>query len=597
VLGSVCGKKQSGHGFTLIEVAAGLVVVGLLLATLLPMIKVMYDRSENAETQRNMTEVENAIQAYADEHGSLPCPADDATGVSGDCAPVAYDSTSETVLSGSIPWNTLGVAEEYARDSKGKPLDYNVAEKATSDDVPASFSAISNVPITVQQADDAEQEVQGLFTISERPFQGNIADSRKKRTMKSKAAETVVSTMARQKTIRSKGGTVRSRIDKIRRAVIGAMLSDINQTLPLGLAGLNLATADLTDPHNGNEVGYTPQGSCASANICDASCSGTAFTLTVGPDDLGNSFTFNTTVNELRALARPCTMTGDDLCNNENAGFICADADLIVPDGEERCPVDGEACIDPDEERCGVGDSCVSDGVEQCLGSESCIADSVEKCLASESCIAESVEKCVDGESCLSDGADRCLTDGFSCIDPEEERCASGDSCVSNSVEQCVASESCVADSVEKCLASESCLADSAERCNSGRSCIDNSVEQCSSSASCVADTVEKCLASESCLADGAERCNAGRSCFNAANACVTTHGASYACHQSTSTCLSDAVTCNVTKRLCSNVTVSRYGPYCSNKSGTYNCWANQTEYLCRPVCGDNLYACVSGTP
>jgi prepilin-type N-terminal cleavage/methylation domain-containing protein len=207
-------------GFTLIEASVALVVVGLLLGSLLPLIKVMYERSGNTATQNNMIEVEQAIQAYTDNHGALPCPADDDSGVSSDCAPTDYEAISDTVLIGSIPWQTLGLAEQYGRDSKGKPLNYQVAEKATSADVSASFSAISNVSITVQQADDAEEEVDALFAISQQPFQGNIADSRHKRIMKSKAAETVVSSMAQQKTIRSKGGTIRTRIEKIRRAIL-----------------------------------------------------------------------------------------------------------------------------------------------------------------------------------------------------------------------------------------------------------------------------------------------------------------------------------------------------------------------------------------
>lgn len=92
-------------GFSLIEMAIVLVIVGLLLGGSLVPLSAQMERSRRSETSQILKNTIDAIYGYAFDNGRFPCPDDplnsgdgveDRTGV--DCS----------VLSGNLPWVTLG---------------------------------------------------------------------------------------------------------------------------------------------------------------------------------------------------------------------------------------------------------------------------------------------------------------------------------------------------------------------------------------------------------------------------------------------------------------------------------------------------------
>lgn len=107
------------RGFSLVEMAIVLAIVGLLLGGLLPTISSQVEQQRRSETRKQMDEIKEALIGYAIINGTLPCPAtttDPANANYGladaTCPPVG--ATSD----GYLPWKTLSVPETDAWGSK-----------------------------------------------------------------------------------------------------------------------------------------------------------------------------------------------------------------------------------------------------------------------------------------------------------------------------------------------------------------------------------------------------------------------------------------------------------------------------------------------
>jgi prepilin-type N-terminal cleavage/methylation domain-containing protein len=114
--------KQSG--FTLIEMAVVLMIVGLLLGGMLVPLGAQMEQRNNNDTQKALAEIKEAIVGYALVNGQLPCPADPAlaTGVA-NAGVSRLTCTTSADSSGVLPWATLGVNET---DAWGNRYTYRV---------------------------------------------------------------------------------------------------------------------------------------------------------------------------------------------------------------------------------------------------------------------------------------------------------------------------------------------------------------------------------------------------------------------------------------------------------------------------------------
>ena len=107
-------------GFTLVELAIVLIIVALLTGGLLLGISAQRNVAENADAQRQLENIREALLGFAMTNGRLPCPANpliataDGAG-SEEWACIPSDcSTSDRVCArehGSIPWSPLGLSE------------------------------------------------------------------------------------------------------------------------------------------------------------------------------------------------------------------------------------------------------------------------------------------------------------------------------------------------------------------------------------------------------------------------------------------------------------------------------------------------------
>ncbi|MGD9788311.1 MAG: type II secretion system protein [Sulfuricellaceae bacterium] len=115
---------HAAAGFSLLEMAVVLVIIGLLLAgTLLPM-SAQVDNRRTQETQQQIDEITQALVGFAVANGRLPCPADP-TKATGAANAGTEDLGAGTCnrTSGAVPWATLGVAET---DAWGRRFTYAV---------------------------------------------------------------------------------------------------------------------------------------------------------------------------------------------------------------------------------------------------------------------------------------------------------------------------------------------------------------------------------------------------------------------------------------------------------------------------------------
>lgn len=114
-------KQQTG--FTLVEMAIVLIILGFLLAALLLPLQAQRDVSAQLETERLLDNAKKALLGFAQAQGRLPCPAtNNGTGVFPDDTGTANPEGGGVcvVQTGFLPAKTLGLTPA---DSQGYALD------------------------------------------------------------------------------------------------------------------------------------------------------------------------------------------------------------------------------------------------------------------------------------------------------------------------------------------------------------------------------------------------------------------------------------------------------------------------------------------
>jgi len=119
-------------GFTLVEMALVLLIVGLLAAVFLPATNTMLENSRRKETRAKLEALEQAMVRFVMANGRLPCPAD------GSLAPGNAEQgleqphpgtaacTVPALTNGVVPWRTLGLAQGDATDAWNTLVTYRV---------------------------------------------------------------------------------------------------------------------------------------------------------------------------------------------------------------------------------------------------------------------------------------------------------------------------------------------------------------------------------------------------------------------------------------------------------------------------------------
>jgi len=110
-------KNIKNQGFTLIEMAVVLIIIGLLMGSFLTPLSQQVDQLKIESTAKKLAEIEDALLGFAIINGHLPCPDSDGDGIEN--TPAACN------IEGDLPWADLGL-QESRRDEWGQPFRYRV---------------------------------------------------------------------------------------------------------------------------------------------------------------------------------------------------------------------------------------------------------------------------------------------------------------------------------------------------------------------------------------------------------------------------------------------------------------------------------------
>ncbi|HSD41985.1 MAG TPA: type II secretion system protein [Burkholderiales bacterium] len=122
------------HGFSLVELAIVLLILGILGASAILMFNAQIEAKQHADTLRTLDEAREAIVGFALKFDRLPCPAAGAaTGV--ETFVSATDLSCSAPLNGFVPAVTLGIGptdpQGYLVDAWGNRIRYSVSQWPT----------------------------------------------------------------------------------------------------------------------------------------------------------------------------------------------------------------------------------------------------------------------------------------------------------------------------------------------------------------------------------------------------------------------------------------------------------------------------------
>ena len=111
-------------GFTLIELAIVIAIVGALIGAFLVPLRTQIDAAKIREAERMLHEIRVALVGHAIARGALPCPDVVSDGIDGE----APSACTGAMLEGVLPYQTLGVNRS---DPWGRLFRYRVAQEFT----------------------------------------------------------------------------------------------------------------------------------------------------------------------------------------------------------------------------------------------------------------------------------------------------------------------------------------------------------------------------------------------------------------------------------------------------------------------------------
>ena len=102
--------RKCNLGFTLVEMAIVLVIVGLLVSAFLAPLSAQRDLKDYGDVRVDLDQIKEALYGFAIINGRLPCPTTQTNPALADYGEEAANCAAPTA-EGYLPWKTLGVRE------------------------------------------------------------------------------------------------------------------------------------------------------------------------------------------------------------------------------------------------------------------------------------------------------------------------------------------------------------------------------------------------------------------------------------------------------------------------------------------------------
>ncbi len=150
------------NGFSLIEMAVVLMIVGLLLAGLMPTLSSQMEQRQTNETRKQLDEIQQALIGFAIANDRLPCPASSSSNGMENFAAggSAANGICSNFYDGFVPAAALGImpvdAQGYMLDGWNSRIRYAVANNTVSGVANTFTSANGMQSATMDNIADAD---------------------------------------------------------------------------------------------------------------------------------------------------------------------------------------------------------------------------------------------------------------------------------------------------------------------------------------------------------------------------------------------------------------------------------------------------------
>jgi prepilin-type N-terminal cleavage/methylation domain-containing protein len=131
------------RGFTLVEIAIVLVIIGMIVALFATITTTLLSSQRRQTTVNHLTAVDTALIQFVVQNKRLPCPADGTlastnanAGIEPLAAPLGPRDPAAGCVSqagGVVPWRALGLGEQDATDGWGRRITYRAFNALAAD--------------------------------------------------------------------------------------------------------------------------------------------------------------------------------------------------------------------------------------------------------------------------------------------------------------------------------------------------------------------------------------------------------------------------------------------------------------------------------
>lgn len=143
-------------GFTLVEMAISLVIVGLLLGGMVLPLHTLQEQTTFSETRQKLGEIREALVGYGMSHGYLPCPAVSESNGAED-RDVATGACNKRV--GFLPWAELGFQK---LDSWGHLYRYSVSPAFSNSITKVSLTSTGDITVVARDVNGATSNISNI---------------------------------------------------------------------------------------------------------------------------------------------------------------------------------------------------------------------------------------------------------------------------------------------------------------------------------------------------------------------------------------------------------------------------------------------------